>query len=354
VKFGLIAQMQAPRPWPDLENVDHRIHWDTLAEAVLAEEVGFDYYWATEHHFYEEIAHSSAPEVFLAVLAARTTRIRLGHGVVVLPCNHPVRVAERAATLDILSNGRLDLGTGRGASWYHTEAFGVSIERSREVWDEALRVICSLFVNDTFPGHKGRHYDIPERKLVPKPVQRPHPPLWVAAMSQATFAGAARAGLGVLGFTAVPPEELAPAVAAYRAAQAAADPADFFGASPNFQIAAFMTAHCDTDDRRGRALAGAAARWYLGDNEAPLNRVRFGPDFDRARFARYTDDALVRDRMVVGGDPDTCSRVIESWAEVGVDQLILMVQAGVTPHDEVMRAIELLGTKVLPRFQDSP
>ena len=181
MKFGLIAKMQAPKPWPDGENVDHRIHWDTLAEAVLAEEVGFDYYWATEHHFYEEIAHSSAPEVFLAALAARTSRIRLGHGVVVLPCNHPIRVAERAATLDILSNGRLDLGTGRGASWYHTEAFGVPIDQSREVWDEALRVICGLFVNDTFPGHRGRHYEIPERKLVPKPVQKPHPPLWVAA-----------------------------------------------------------------------------------------------------------------------------------------------------------------------------
>jgi alkanesulfonate monooxygenase SsuD/methylene tetrahydromethanopterin reductase-like flavin-dependent oxidoreductase (luciferase family) len=139
----------------------------------------------------------------------------------------------------------------------------------------------------------------------------------------------------------VPPEELAPAVAAYRENQAAADPSDFFGVVPNFQVAAFMTAHCDADDRRGRAIAGAAARWYLGDNEAPLNRVRFGPDFDRAR-----------DRMVVGGDPDTCSRVVEAWVGVGVDQLILMVQAGVTPHDEVMRAIELLGTKVLPRFQD--
>jgi alkanesulfonate monooxygenase SsuD/methylene tetrahydromethanopterin reductase-like flavin-dependent oxidoreductase (luciferase family) len=150
----------------------------------------------------------------------------------------------------------------------------------------------------------------------------------------------------------VPPEELAPAVAAYRENQAGSDPSDFSGVVPNFQVAAFMTAHCDADDRRGRAIAGAAARWYLGDNEAPLNRVRFGPDFDRARFAKYTDDALVRDRMVVGGDPDTCSRVVEAWVGVGVDQLILMVQAGVTPHDEVMRAIELLGTKVLPRFQD--
>ena len=133
-----------------------------------------------------------------------------------------------------------------------------------------------------------------------------------------------------------------------------ADPARFFGAAPNFQVAAFLTGYCDTDDRRGRAVAGAAARWYLGDNEAPLNRVRFGPDFDRARFARYTDDALVRDNMVVGGDPDTCSRVIEAWARVGVDQLILMVQAGLNTHDQVMRSIELLGGKVLPRFADAP
>src|SRR5215510_1330634 len=160
--------MQAPKPWPAGENVDHRIHWDTLAEAVLAEEVGFGYYWATEQHGDEEIANSSAPEVFLAALAARTTRIRLGHGVVVLPCNHPVRVAERAATLDILSNGRLDLGTGRGASWYHTEAFGVPIDASREVWDEALRVICGLFVNDIFFFKQKTAYEIPERKLVPK------------------------------------------------------------------------------------------------------------------------------------------------------------------------------------------
>src|SRR5262249_37959789 len=221
VKFGLIAQMQAPKPWPTGENVDHRIHWDTLAEAVLAEEVGFDYYWATEHHFYEEIAHSSAPEIFLAALATRTTPIRLGHGVVVLPCNHPVRVAERAATLDILSNGRLELGTGRGASWYHTEAFGVPIAESRDVWDEAMRVICALFVNETFPAHKGPHYEIPQRKLVPKPLQKPHPPLWVAGTSQSTFASAARAGLGVLGFTALPPARPAAAGAASRAARAA-------------------------------------------------------------------------------------------------------------------------------------
>src|SRR4051794_36353342 len=106
MKFGLMSQMQAPKPWPDGENTDYRIHWDTFNEAVHAEAVGFDSVWLTEHHFYEEIGHSSAPEVFLGALAARTTRVRIGHAVVVLPTNHPVRVAERAATLDIMSNGR--------------------------------------------------------------------------------------------------------------------------------------------------------------------------------------------------------------------------------------------------------
>jgi len=193
---------------------------EVVEEAVFADEMGFDFFGLAEVHF-SEVMTMSAPDVVLATIAARTERIRLRFvSTPLLAFNHPVRVAERAATLDILSNGRLDLGTGRGASWYHTEAFGVSIEQSRDVWDEALRVICGLFVSDTFPGHKGRYYEVPERKLVPKPVQKPHPPLWVAATNQATFTSAARAGLGVLGFTAVPPEELAPAVAAYRAAQA--------------------------------------------------------------------------------------------------------------------------------------
>jgi alkanesulfonate monooxygenase SsuD/methylene tetrahydromethanopterin reductase-like flavin-dependent oxidoreductase (luciferase family) len=91
----------------------------------------------------------------------------------VLPCNHPVRVAERAATLDILSNCRLEFGTGRGASLYQTEAFHVSSEEGHAVGDEALRVICQLFVLDWCPGYKGRYYDFPARKLVPKPVQNP-------------------------------------------------------------------------------------------------------------------------------------------------------------------------------------
>lgn len=354
MKFGLMTQLQIPKPWPEGVDVDYRAHWDALEEAVLGEQAGFDYFWITEHHFFEEVGHSSAPEVFLASLAMKTSRIRLGHGVVVLPANHPYRVAERAATLDIMSNGRVELGTGRGSSLYHIEAFGVGADTSREVWDESLRIVCSLFLNDDFPGYKGKYYDLPPRKLIPKPVQRPHPPLWVAAASPETFAIAAETGQGVLGFASMAPEELYPAIQRYREIQANPDPSKYYGGYANHQVAAFATAYCDTDDRRGREIGGASTRWYLGDNDAPLNALRFGPQFTRERFSTgkaYTDDTLVEKGMLIGGDVDSCCRAIEQWEKVGIDQLILMIHAGEVTHEQTMRSIELFGEKVLPRFR---
>ena len=124
MKFGYFSQLQSPKPWRENEEV--LLYKEAMEQAVFAESVGFDYYWQTEHHFYTEIGHSSAPELFLAALAQHTTKIRLGPAVVVLPCNHPYRVVEYISTLDILSDGRVEFGTGRGASAYHIEAFGVS------------------------------------------------------------------------------------------------------------------------------------------------------------------------------------------------------------------------------------
>ena len=183
MKFGYFNQLQMPKPWP--ENAEVLLYKEAMEQAVHAESMGFDYYWQTEHHFYTEIGHSSAPELFLAALAQRTTKIRLGPAVVVLPCNHPYRVVEYISTLDILSDGRVEFGTGRGASAYHIEAFGVSPDDSKEIWEESLEVICSMFVNDPFPGWQGKWYpNLLERSLVPKPVQKPHPPIWVGGESR--------------------------------------------------------------------------------------------------------------------------------------------------------------------------
>src|SRR6478672_4976339 len=246
-----------PKPWAS-ETAEQDLFWDGIKQAVQAEAVGFHSYWETEHHFYTEIGHSSAPEIFLAALAQHTKTIRLGTGVVVLPCNHPFRVAEYISTLDILSNGRVEFGTGRGASVYHIEAFGVSPEESKAVWQESLEVICSLFLNDKFPGHQGKYYNLPARSLVPKPLQKPHPPIWVAATQPSTFEAAAQMGLGVLGLTTIAPEDLIPAIQAYRAAQRSATP---IGGFSNHQVAAYSICYIDEDDRRGRDIACAAARW---------------------------------------------------------------------------------------------
>ena len=366
MRFGYFSQLQMPKPWRG-EGAEQQLYWDAIDEAVHAEAVGFDYYWQTEHHFYSEIGHSSAPEVFLGALAQRTHTIRLGYGVVVLPCNHPYRVVEQAATLDILSRGRVELGTGRGTSWYHTEAFGVQDAESRAVWKESLEVICSMFLNDRFPGHQGTYYQLPERTLLPKPVQKPHPPLWVAASQASSFEGAAKMGLGVLGLTAQPPEKLTEAIQAYRAAQRHATPV---GGYANHQIAAFSLCYVDEDDRRGRDLACASARWYLGDNDAELQWVRFNvpktgplsPDNEEIQSAARdrlhvlrtrSNDEMIDSGMVIGGNPDTVCRVVEKWANAGVDQIMLMIQGTYKSHDQVMRAQELLGTHVIPKFRNS-
>ena len=342
MKFGYFSQLQMPGPWP--ENAEALLYKHAMEQAIHAEAVGFDYYWQTEHHFYPEIGHSSTPELFLAALAQRTSTIRLGLGVVVLPCNHPYRVAEYVSTLDVLSDGRVEFGTGRGASPYHTEAFGYGVDETEAVWDESLRAICSMFLNDPFPGWQGSYYpSLPARDLVPRPVQKPHPPMWLGAQSPSTFAKAARMGLGALGFGATEPDEMVPAIRSYREAMAECEPV---GGYANHQVAVFTVCNVDKDYTVGRDKACAAARWYFGDNDSALQKQRrVAVDLSR------TDEQLVRDGMVTGGDVDAVCRSIERWAELGLDQMLLMIQAGNTSHDDVMRALDLLGSRVLPRFQ---
>lgn len=364
MKFGYFSQLQSPKPWRENEEV--LLYKEAMEQAVYAEAVGFDYYWQTEHHFYTEIGHSSAPELFLAALAQRTTKIRLGPAVVVLPCNHPYRVVEYISTLDILSDGRVEFGTGRGASAYHIEAFGVSPDDSKELWEESLEVICSMFVNDPFPGWQGKWYpNLLERSLVPKPVQKPHPPLWVAATQPSTYAEAARKGLGILGFNATEPDEIVPCIRAYREAMAGCEPV---GGYPNHQVACFTICNIDADYTVGRDKACAAARWYAGDNDAPLQQVRFSSltgEYYKEKAAEgrrpgvresilmRDNEELIRDGLVIGGDADSVCRGIERWADLGLDQLMFMIQAGNTPHADIMRALDMLGSKVLPNFKES-
>ena len=207
MKFGIFYEHQLPRPWK--ENDELKLYQDALDQVELADNLGIDYVWEVEHHFLEEYAHSSAPEVFLAACSQRTKNIRLGHGIKLMPpnYNHPARVAEEVATLDLVSNGRVEFGTGESSSLAELGGFKIPVEEKRNQWLEAVEQTCNMMAMEPYPGYEGEYFSMPCRNVVPKPLQRPHPPLWVACSNRETIKLAARLGIGALTFAFVDPDE---------------------------------------------------------------------------------------------------------------------------------------------------
>jgi len=209
MRFGIFYEHQLPRPWADGD--DQQLLADALDQVELADRVGFHHVWEVEHHFLEEYSHSSAPELFLAAASQRTTDIRLGHGIVLTApqFNHPARVAERIATLDLLSGGRVEFGSGESSSEAELGGFGIDPADKRDAWLEGLEVALRCMTETPFGGHDGRFVQMPPRNVVPKPLQSPHPPLWVACSRRDTILMAAEKGLGALSFAFIDPEEAA-------------------------------------------------------------------------------------------------------------------------------------------------
>src|SRR5262245_43481838 len=207
MKFGIFYEHQLPRPW--IEGSELQLFQDALAQVELADRLCIDYAWEVEHHFLEEYSHSSAPEVFLAAASQRTKRIRLGHGIVQVPppVNHPARVAERVATLDLVSGGRVDFGTGEASSGAELGGFGVPREEKRAMWEDAMEALARMFVEEPFAGWDSPYLQMPPRNVIPKTLQKPHPPMWVACSRRETIHFAARKGIGALSFSFTEPEK---------------------------------------------------------------------------------------------------------------------------------------------------
>jgi alkanesulfonate monooxygenase SsuD/methylene tetrahydromethanopterin reductase-like flavin-dependent oxidoreductase (luciferase family) len=374
VRFGIFYEHQLPRPWaPDAE---HRLLKDALEQVELADRLGVDYVWAVEHHFLEEYSHSSAPEVFLAAASQRTSRIRLGHGIVQLPpaYNHPARVAERIATLDLLSDGRVEFGTGESSSEAELGGFGIARDDKRAQWDEALDVVTRMLVEEPFAGHKGTFIDVPPRNVVPKPLQRPHPPLWVACSRRETIHLAATKGIGALSFSFIEPGRAKEWVDDYYAtlASQACVPAGF---AVNPQVACVLPLLCHTDEETAiqRGLDGAhffgyaLAHYYVFGAHRPgrtsiwdefqANRSAFG--FDR-EVAAQTGVELGAQLLQEGlgslrgaiGTPSQIRELIRGYQAAGVDQLVFVSQAGRTRHEHVCESLELFAAEVLPEFAE--
>ncbi len=256
MKFGLLYEMQ--RPSPDGVVDEKSLVEETLEQCVLADEVGFDYLWFVEHHFMTTFSASSCPEVVYGALSRLTKRIRLGFGIVVLPHTHPIRAAERVAMVDQLSGGRVEFGTGRSAAYEH-EGFGVDPRDSRAMWEEAIEMIPQMWLRDEF-SWKGRFWNVPPRRIHPKPFQKPHPPIWVACLQSTTYKIAAQKGLGVLAFSSYAPITLAEQIREYKTDVKKAKPV---GAFINDQWANYTVGHCGDSNEEAQELGTQAVKAFF-------------------------------------------------------------------------------------------
>ncbi len=374
LRFGIFYEHQLPRPWD--EGSEHRLYEDALEQVEIADRAGFDHVWEVEHHFLEEYSHSSAPEVFLAAASQRTRRIRLGHGIVQLPppVNHPARVAERVATLDLVSGGRVDFGTGEASSAAELGGFGVRRERKRAMWEDALDAVTRMFVEEPFAGWDSPYLRMPPRNVVPKPLQRPHPPLWVACSRRETIHLAARRGIGALSFSFAEPEEARRWVDEYHRLLASEEcvPAGF-AVNPNVAVVLPMMCHADERTAIERGIDGAhffgfALGHYYGrsphepgctDVWAEFRRRREEQGFSR-RIAgadaaplgvRITQQGVGSLRGAIG-TPDQIAELVGRYEAAGVDQVIFVLQAGRNMHEHICESLELFGKEVLPRFAE--
>ncbi len=275
-----------------------------------------------------------------------------------------MRAAEAAATVDVLSRGRLEFGTGRSGTRTEMEGFGIRPDETRPMWEEALDVIVGCWTEEEF-SWEGEYFRPPPRGVVPKPVQAPHPPLWGATSSAESHTIVGQKGMGLLSFSvAMPPEALSKRIGRYREGLAEARPVGRF---VNDRVATFCQTHCAETTEQAHADAREAFPWYIQHSleaVAELGAWKEGSNLGSYEYARrllngidigdLTFDYLTGNETVMCGDPDHCVEMIRRYEAVGVDLLLLLVQSHDIPHEKVMRSIELIGTEVLPKVRTRP
>lgn len=385
MKLDIFSEIQNPKPWA--EGHEHRRIQQTLEQARLADELGYGCFWLVEHHAGGEFSLSSSPELMLTAIAQQTKNIRLGHSAVLSPFrfNHPIRIAERAAFLDHLSNGRVELGMARSTvpEW---RLFNIPANEARDQMQQAFEMVPQMWTQEHF-SYKSDYFDIRDVSVVPKPLQKPHPPLWQACSSLTSFEQAGQNGVGALGVTLwAPPSQVKEWIDIYRRAVRSTERP--VGSFVNDQVAFFTFVHCaETDEEAMKNGAATAAAWYTSmaftffeareifmltaaEEEAKLkdlagggltgqflrNRAeqgQAGPNRAQIVIGRIMSgeqvsdeevfDALSEQDSLIVGSPETCRRKMEVYRDLGIDRLMCFQQVGNLPHEKVMKSMRLVG-----------
>lgn len=351
MKFGIFYEHQLPRPWT--VDSEHQLLKNSLEQIELADRLGFHYAWEVEHHFLEEYSHSSAPEVFLAAASQRTKNIRLGHGIIQLTTNHPARVVEKVSTLDLVSDGRVELGLGEGASVTELHPFNLRFRDKRLVWEDAVRCIMPMFWNHGWE-YDGPFFKFPLRAVVPKPLQKPHPPLWVACSQLDTIKYSAHRGMGALCFKFVDLEAARAWVNAYyntfiHDQEKLAD----YQTNPNIAtVSGFMCARTD-EEAWAKADGWTFFQFALGlySKEGPFKpgEMNF---WERYQAWKQTPEGQRRSGSELIGSPATIRARLRELEAAHVDQVILLNQAGKNTHVDICDSLDLFAREVMPEFVD--
>ena len=389
MKIDIFSEMQHPKElWGDDGQYEHRLFEQTLEQAKLADEMGYGCWWEVEHHTAVEFSFSSAPELMLTAIAQNTNQIEVGHAAVLAPArfNHAIRVAERAAFLDHLSNGRLQMGMARSTvpEW---RTFNIDADSTRDQLQQTFEMIPKMWTQDKF-SWKSDQYEINDVSIIPKPYQKPHPPLWQACSSIPSFEQAGRNGVGALGVTLwASHEEVQGMVDIYRKASAECEKP--VGEFQNNQIAFFTFVHGaeSREEALANGAAGAAA-WYTNEAfsffEVRESFIEVAREMEAAakdpaggglvgQYARdFADpseaaimigrimegeqvgedemfDVLSRQESLIVGDQDKIREGFKFYEEVGIDRLMTLHQVGPLSHDKITKSIRLVG-EVIPEF----
>ena len=388
MKFGLLYEAQRPFQGNDVDW--NSLYKETLDQCELADQVGFHNLWFVEHHFLMGFSGSPCPEVLFGALSQRTKNIRIGFGVSILPNHHPVRIAERVAMVDQLTDGRVEFGTGRSNAYEQTGQ-GIDPRETRDRWDEALRMLPQIWQSDEF-SWEGNFWNVPTRRVLPRVFQKPHPRMYLACTQTESFRLAAQKGIGVLSSASYAIDILAEHLKVYRDAIKDADPVgafvnDFWGNN--------VHSFCGKDDQEAKELATESMKTFFGPDK-PYIQGRIGayeelleawggvPDHLQADFGRWlrqSDEAhqtqaaeagisldsgpgaaraavaqldanTLSDRgVIIAGNPESCIKTVQMYEDIGVDQCMLIMQTETIPHERVMESIELFGKEVIPAFE---
>jgi alkanesulfonate monooxygenase SsuD/methylene tetrahydromethanopterin reductase-like flavin-dependent oxidoreductase (luciferase family) len=373
MKFSMIVENQTT---DNSRAGDRRIFEDTVVLAQECDRHNFDVFWSVEHTALTYYSHASVPEIHLAYIAAKTERIGIGHGVVCLPpaMNHPVKVAERIAALDILSRGRVHFGVGKGGTQQEAGTFGYNLEDLPEQIDESMYLIPKIMTQEEIE-HDGKWIKIPRRPIHPKPLQEPHPLMYLACTNTDTLNKAGGRGMGalVLGFGG--PEEVAKKNAVYREAYRNRKPEEQVGFRPHEHLAALCPAIVLQDGKTARQIGirgqrffmESLAYWYTGGPKPDWDAWKLedgttqdttGQSVIKTSWASeqltvdFSDSsmALLNPNHAYGTVKD-CIDYVQRLIDAGADEILFICQMGTVPMWAQLETIRNIGTHVIPWFR---